>query len=134
MSGEVFVLFFFGFAFATFWLSLYTYALFAFGKRLANRFRTRLGPLPAAACFGVMAAIVDLPFLAVEALPIYKLTLLLAVWLIHAQPASVGYWSTCEVQRLQDEQRWAAAAETWVSEFEEPVAQCMKDFDVNEGT
>ena len=133
MSGEVFVLFFIGFAFATFWLSLYTYALFSLGRRLAIRYRMRVGPILATFAFCLMAAAVDLPFLAVGLEPIYKMTLLFGVWLLHAQPTSVGYWSTCEIQRKRDEERWASRTQVWVAEFEEPIAECMKDFEEKPG-
>lgn len=121
------------FAVATVWLSLYTFGLYLLGKRLALAWRTRLSPVAAIFVFAGFASLIDLPLLALEIGAIYKLTLLFAVWLMHAQPTSVGYWATCEIQRKLDLERWEANADAWVEDFENPIPACMRDFEEPKG-
>ncbi len=117
------------FAFFSFWLSIYVFGLYCGGKWLASKYRMKLKPLAAAALISVLALAVDLPILPFDLQAVHKLTLLFGLWLIHAQPLSIGYWAGYDAQRKADERRWAQNAEAWVSDFEERPPEFMKEFD-----
>lgn len=129
MSGGVVALSLVGLVVVTFWLSLYVYGLYAVGRWLAIRFRTRIGPWAAIGCFAAIAILFDLPVLLFKFDPIFKTTCIFGVWLVHAQPPSVGYWAACELQRKGDEERWERTANEWLAEFEDRAPDWLNEYE-----
>lgn len=129
MEAGVIVLFFILLAFAIFWLGIYCYLLYQAGRKLSRDFRVKVGPRMAAVLFGVGAAIIASPFALLEIDLIYKYCLIFVVWLIHAEPISVGYWAGVEIERGDDLQRWDEKTDLWLAEWEEGTPSCMKNWE-----
>lgn len=116
-------------AFATFWIGVYCYVLYQAGRKLAEQYRVHVGPKLAAVIFGVGAAVLAAPFGFLDVDLIYKSCLIFGVWLIHAEPISVGYWAGVDIGRGDDLQRWDEKTEQWLAEWEEPTPSCMKNWE-----
>ncbi len=129
MDGGLFALWVVALAFLTFWLSLYVYVLYAFGKKLAGRFRLAVSPLPAAVVISALSLLIPLAVIPFDLQALPKLTLMFGLWLIHAQAISIGYWSGYDILRKLDEERWERNAEEWVTDYEERPPEFMKDFE-----
>ena len=129
MEGGLIPLLIAGFAFVSFWLCLYIFGLYTFGKRLANRFRLQCKPSVAAVLIAFFVLLIDVPFLALQWEAVPKLTLLFGIWLVHAQPLMIGYWTAFDLGRKDDEDRWKRNTESWVSNFEERPPGIMREFE-----
>lgn len=116
-------------AFSLFWMGVYVYALYTVGRGLARRFRLRFRPAIMALAFSLFAGAVAFPALHIDLDPISRATLAFAIWLIHAQPLSVGYWATTELQRQRDLDRWEQTVDEWVNEFETAPPSWLHELD-----
>lgn len=113
----------------TFWLSLYTYGMFCVGRWFADRYRLRVSKQLAVLIFASASVVLAAPALLVDTGHIYKLTLAFGIWLIHTQPTAVGYWSTCEKRRIEDETRWQKTVDSWLEPFDESGSLTEHDLD-----
>lgn len=129
MEAGAFILFLILLAFATFWLGIYCYLLYQSGRKLAERYRVYLSPRAAAAVFGVISALIAAPVAILDIDLIYKSCLIFGIWLIHAEPVSVGYWAGSDIGRGEDVQRWNEKTDQWLAEWEEAAPSCMKDWE-----
>lgn len=129
MEAGAILLFLVALAFATFWLGVYIYVLYNWGRRLAERFRIRFTPTHAAIAFGVVGAVVALPSTFLDIDIIYKACLAFGIWLIHAEPISVGYWAGYDIGRGEDLSRWEQKTEEWLSDWEEETPSFMKNWE-----
>lgn len=116
-------------AFVLFWLGVYVYALYAVGRWLANRYRTRVSPWVMACVFSLAGVIIALPALSVPLDSISRYTLVFSVWLLHAQPPAVGYWGTTQVQRERDMARWKRTTDEWIGEFEDAPPPWLREIE-----
>ncbi len=106
------------FGMLAFWLSVYGYFLFSLGRRWGAQYRLKVSSQFAAFAIGLAASLVALPFWFVVPHPIYRLCSVLAVWLIHFQPVSVGFWAEAVNAREADAKRFTATTDEWLAEWE----------------
>ena len=129
MEAGAVILFLILLAFATFWLGVYCYLLYQAGRKCADKLRVRLQPKTAAALFGLASAVVACPFGWLDIDIIYKSCLVFGIWLIHAEPLSVGYWAGYDIGRGEDVQRWHEKTDQWLAEWEEASPSCLQDWE-----
>jgi hypothetical protein len=129
MEAGAVILFLILLAFGTFWLGIYCYLLYQAGRKLAERFRVKIGPKLAAVIFGCGAAVIAAPIGWLELDIIYKSCLIFGIWLIHAEPISVGYWAGVEIGHGDDLQRWEEKTDQWLADWEEAAPSCMKNWE-----
>lgn len=129
MEAGAILLFLVVLVFATFWLGLYCYFLYQAGRRIADKYRVRFTPKVAAILFALAGCAIAAPFALLELDVIYKTCLIFGVWLIHAEPVSVGYWAGSDIGRGADLERWDQTTDEWLAEWEEGAPSCMKNWE-----
>lgn len=129
MEAGAVLLFLILLTFAIFWLGVYCYLMYMLGRKLARRHRVRIGAKGAAVIFAAAAALLAAPVLLLEINVIYKTCLFFGIWLINAEPVSVGYWAGVDIGRSEDLQRWNECADHWLTEWEEAAPSCMKQWE-----
>lgn len=129
MEAGAILLFLVVLVFATFWLGLYCYLLYQGGRKVAEKYRVRFTPRVAAVAFGLASILIAAPFAFLEIDAIYKSCLIFGVWLIHAEPISVGYWAGADIGRGADLERWDENTDQWLAEWEEAAPSCMKSWE-----
>lgn len=129
MEAGAILLFLVVLVFATFWLGLYCYLLYQAGRRISDHYRVKISPKAAAVIFGVASMLVAAPFALFSIDAIYKSCLIFGVWLIHAEPISVGYWAGSDIGRGADLERWEENTDQWLTEWEEAAPSCMRHWE-----
>lgn len=115
-----------GLVLATFWLLVYWYLLYRLGRWIATRYRTK--PVPVLALISVASALLTLPAFLLIHDPVWKASVVLAVWLTHTQAVTAGFWGGMELGRRSDEKMFWARTEKWLKEWEDPaVPKWMKE-------
>lgn len=101
-----------------FWLCIYCYVLFLWGRNLGTRYRLRVSSQIAALGIGVGSAIVAVPSWYLFTNPVYSACTVAGVWIIHFQPVSVGFWSECVNAKVKDALRFQSTTDAWLAEWE----------------
>jgi hypothetical protein len=117
--GETVPIAIIGIAFSTLWLSVYTFGMYQFGRKLAARFRLKVPLFLAGGGIAIGSVVLALPVVFLAWTPFVKLMVGFGIWLLHAQSSFLGYWSGVETGRKEDERRWKETADNWINSFEE---------------
>lgn len=117
--------------FGSFWVAVYSWALFRLGKRLASKYRTRTKPGRIYFWLGFYAAAPGVAIaLFLSGWGMVAMTVL-GSWILHYQALAAGYWYGLESGSREDHRRFRERAEDWLSHWETPPA-LREDSDVTD--
>jgi hypothetical protein len=127
MSGEQILINIVALALGTLWLCGYIFGLYSLGRRAARAPLLRARPKMAFGIFMFGASLLTSTLLLFDLDLIYLAALMVCVWLLHAQPVSVGFWAGLEIARKEDEEAWERNVDVWLREWEDRIPEWTPD-------
>ena len=103
--------------FGAFWLCVYSYILYGFGKRLAPRLKAPLAYYEIGFASGPTALLA----LLVPAALWIQTGIAVTIWYLHFQPIASGFAMGWQQLQHDDHRRFRERAEEWLTEWETPA-------------